>query len=65
MTNAEVSGLPETIAALQQALDDFKTNRLQILLPFRHLFDPNHPAVDLTYKVRTLLDHLNALLTAR
>ena len=50
-TSADASGLPEAIAALQQALDDFKTNRLQILLPFRHLFDPNHPPIDLTYKV--------------
>lgn len=53
MTRAESTGLPEAIAALQQALVDFKTNRLQILLPFRHLFDPNHPPIDLTYKVRT------------
>ena len=51
MTSAKSSGLPEAIDGLQQALDDFRTNRLQILLPFRHLFDPNHPAVDLTYKV--------------
>lgn len=53
MTTVEASGLPQTIAALQQALDGFKTNRLQILLPFRHLFDPNHPPIDLTYKVCT------------
>jgi hypothetical protein len=43
--------LEEASASLQSALDDFKMGRLQILMPFRHLFDPNHPPVDLTNKV--------------
>lgn len=43
--------LQEASASLQSALDDFQVGRLQILLPFRHLFDPNQPPVDLTYKV--------------
>lgn len=53
MSSASDTGLPRAISALRQALDDFKTNRLQILLPFRHLFDPNHPPIDLTHKVCT------------
>jgi hypothetical protein len=43
--------LEEASSTLQSALDDFKMGRLQILMPFRHLFDPNHPPVDLTNKV--------------
>lgn len=45
--------LQEASASLQSALDDFQKGRLQILMPFRHLFDPNHPPVDLTNKVGT------------
>lgn len=31
-------------STLQGALDDFQTRRLAIIKPFRHLFDPTHPA---------------------
>lgn len=48
--------LEEASASLQSALDDFKMGRLQILMPFRHLFDPNHPPVDLTNKVCEVSD---------
>lgn len=50
-TSAHLDNLVEASASLQSALDDFKMGRLQILMPFRHLFDPNHPPVDLTQKV--------------
>lgn len=54
-TASHLETLEEASASLQSALDDFKTGRLQILMPFRHLFDPNHPPVDLTNKVGHLL----------
>lgn len=50
-TTTHLEKLEEASASLQSALDDFKMGRLQILMPFRHLFDPNHPPVDLTNKV--------------
>lgn len=50
-TSTHLEKLEEASASLQSALDDFKMGRLQILMPFRHLFDPNHPPVDLTNKV--------------
>lgn len=52
MSRASEDGLQQAITGLENALDEFQQGRLQILLPFRHLFDPNHPAVDLTYKAR-------------
>lgn len=51
MSNAGESRLAVAIRTLQEALENFETGRLQILLPFRHLFDPNHPPIDLTRKV--------------
>jgi hypothetical protein len=50
-TSTHLEKLEEASSSLQSALDDFKMGRLQILMPFRHLFDPNHPPVDLTNKV--------------
>lgn len=50
MSKGDTDHLQQASASLQSALDDFKVGRLQILLPFRHLFDPNHPPVDLTHK---------------
>ncbi|WVQ74377.1 hypothetical protein IAR50_003978 [Cryptococcus sp. DSM 104548] len=35
--------LSQVIVALQGALDDFQTSRLQIVQPYKHLFDPNYP----------------------
>jgi hypothetical protein len=51
MSQKGPDSLEQASASLQSALDDFQVGRLQILMPFRHLFDPNHPPVDLTYKV--------------
>jgi len=64
-TSTHLEKLEEASASLQSALDDFKMGRLQILMPFRHLFDPNHPPVDLTNKVSD--DHYmpNRLLMRR
>jgi len=56
-TTTHLDRLEQASASLQSALDDFKTGRLQILMPFRHLFDPNHPPVDLTQKVDRPSDH--------
>jgi hypothetical protein len=50
-SSGDFDELQEASASLQSALDDFQKGRLQILMPFRHLFDPNHPPVDLTNKV--------------
>jgi len=49
-SQSNTDSLQEASSSLQSALDDFQIGRLQILLPFRHLFDPNHPPVDLTHK---------------
>jgi hypothetical protein len=54
--------LAQASVSLQSALDDFQVGRLQILMPFRHLFDPNHPVVDLTHKVSITLRPKQAIL---
>ncbi|KAK8861286.1 hypothetical protein IAR55_002105 [Kwoniella newhampshirensis] len=36
--------LEEVVGNLQSALDDFCIARLEIIKPYRHLFDPAHPA---------------------
>ncbi|WVQ83523.1 hypothetical protein IAT38_005664 [Cryptococcus sp. DSM 104549] len=40
----ECSRLSEVTGNLQSALDDFQVTRLEIVRPYRHLFDPNHPS---------------------
>nr|XP_031859088.1 uncharacterized protein CI109_005438 [Kwoniella shandongensis]KAA5526160.1 hypothetical protein CI109_005438 [Kwoniella shandongensis] len=36
--------LEEVVGKLQSALDEFRIARLEIIKPYRHLFDPAHPA---------------------
>ncbi|KAL7419840.1 hypothetical protein Q5752_005756 [Cryptotrichosporon argae] len=38
--------LAEQTAALQGALDDFRGARLDVIRPYKHLFDPTHPPPD-------------------
>jgi hypothetical protein len=41
--------LEETTSKLQSALDDYHTERLETVKPFRHLFDPSHANEDPRY----------------
>ncbi|WWC68937.1 uncharacterized protein I206_102873 [Kwoniella pini CBS 10737] len=42
--NEDTNNLARVIKDLQAALDEFCIARVEVIKPYRHLFDPNHPA---------------------